>query len=509
MKVVNKIISNVGELESLIKDLKIQNKKTVLCQGHFNVIHTGHLRFLEFSRKQGNYLIVALQGNKMIGDNVRDKFFDEKDRAHGIASLQYVDKVFIFNDESMESLITLIKPAIYARGEEFSKKTDLIKNEMDLVEKYGGKVVFSSGDIQYSSLDFLEKDFSEIKSERMEKLRLALKKQRISTEKLISRCGNFEKQHLLVIGDTIVDQYVACDALGMSSEAPVLVVRELEHKEFVGGAAIVSRHVKALGAKCTFISLVGDDEPGNIVEKELDREKIEHKLIIDEGRPTTFKIRYMVATQKILRVSRLKDHHLNAKMEEKVISYLEKAAGDIDGIIVSDFGYGVITPKILENISRIAKKYKLKLFGDVQSSSQIGNVAKFKNYYMIKPTEKEARISLDDKYSGIELIGHNLLKKTGSQNMILSLSSEGFIAFKTTDNENFVKTQHFPALNPAPVDVVGAGDSLLTALAVSSCAGADIMEASAIGSLMASIAVSKIGNVPVTIDEIKKAIHLI
>ncbi len=509
MKITNKILSKLSELEIAVKELKAANKKIVLCHGHFNVIHTGHLRFLEFARKQGSCLIVALSGNSRISEEVRDKFFDEKDRAHGVAALQYVDKVFIFNENSLEEIISLVKPSAYVYGEEYSKKTELIIKEIEIVEKNGGKVVFSSGDIHYAPTDFLDKELSEIRSERLERFRAALKKQKISCDQLLSHCDNFKNKHLLVIGDTIVDQYVVCDALGMSSEAPVLVVRELEHKEFVGGAAIVSRHVRALGSKCTFISLIGSDEPGEIVKNELNKEDVEHRLIIDEDRPTTFKIRYMVSTQKILRVSRLKDHHLNAKMEERVLEHLNAEAGNIDGIIVSDFCYGVITPKILDHISKLSKKYKIKLFGDVQSSSQIGNAAKFKNYYLIKPTEKEARIALDDKYSGLELLGNNLLKATGSQNLILSLGPEGFIAFKTTDNKLFVKAQHFPALNPSPVDVVGAGDSLLTALSVASCAGADIMEASAIGSLVASIAVGKVGNIPVKIKEVKDALKSI
>ncbi len=509
MKINEKIITDINDLETVINNLKAAGKRIVLCQGHFNVIHTGHMRFLEFSRKQGDCLIIALMGNRLIKEELKDKFFDEIDRAYGVASIQYVDNVFIYSLYSIEKIISIIKPSVYVRGEEFSNKTDLIKTEIDCVEKYGGKIVFSSGDIHYAQTDFLEKNIGDIKTERFEKFISALKKQKISISRLLDYCENFKNKHLLVIGDTIVDQYVVCDALGMSSEAPVLVVREIEHKEFVGGAAIVSRHVRALGAKCSFISLIGDDEPARIVKKELDNEKINYHFIIDKGRPTTFKIRYMVATQKVLRVSRLKDHHLDTKDEEKIKTYIDKLISEIDGIIVSDFCYGVITPGLLDYISKKAEKYKIKLFGDVQSSSQIGNVAKFKNYYMIKPTEKEARIALDDKYSGIERIGNNLLKNTGAQNLILSLGPEGFIVFKSTDNKNFIKTQHFSALNPSPVDVVGAGDSLLTAISVASCAGADIMEASAIGAVMASIAVGKIGNVPVRIDEIKKAVSFL
>lgn len=506
MRINEKITSNLEQLKAFVKARRSQGHRIVLCQGHFNVIHPGHLRFLEFAARQGDCLIVALQGVKKIGKIVMDRFFAEMERAHGVASIEYVGFVFIFNDESFEDIIDIVKPAAYVRGEEFAHKAESFKSEIERVEKYGGKVIFSSGDRHYASTDFLEKDFGSLREERMALLAKAIKKQGITRKKLLAYCSKFEKCRLLVVGDTIVDQYVACDALGMSSEAPVLVVRELEHKEFVGGAAIVSRHVKALGAQCSFLSLIGPDEPGRLVTEELEKEGIDSVLMHDRERPTTFKIRYMVGTQKVLRVSRLNDAHLSPALETRALKHIRELAKNADGIIVSDFGYGVITPGVLDQISSISKDTGIKLFGDVQSSSQIGNAAKFKDYFLIKPTEKEARIALDDKYSGLELLGNNLLKRTNAKNLVMTLGGDGFISFKRTDNQYFIKTQHFPALNPSPVDVVGAGDSLLTALAVSICAGANLMEASVIGSLVASIAVGKVGNIPVDVGTIREAL---
>lgn len=502
MKISDKLTTDISQLKNYVKTQRKMTKKIVICQGHFNVIHPGHMRFLEFASKQGDVLIVAVQGNDRILNSVRDRFFDESERARGVASLEYVAKVVIFNDINFSDILKLVRPDVYVRGEEFSKQIDRIKDEVDIVEKFGGKVIFSSGDACNVPTEFLEKNFDEIRNERFIRIRTAIIKQKINVKKLIKICKSFNRVRMLVIGDTIVDQYAVCDALGMSSEAPVLVIRELEHKEFVGGAAIVSRHVRSLGAECTFISLVGHDQPGSLVSEELMREGIAAKLFEDSERPTTFKIRYMVGTQKILRVSRLKDTHIDRKTEDSFIELLSSMANNVDGIIVSDFCYGVITPRILEHISSLAGLYRIKLFGDVQSSSQIGNVAKFNNFYLIKPTEKEARIALDDKYSGLEIIGNKLLRETGSQNLVLTLGSEGFISYKRTDNELFVKTQYFPALNPNPVDVVGAGDSLLTALAVSSCAGAELMEASVIGAVIAAISVGKIGNIPIKCDEV-------
>jgi rfaE bifunctional protein kinase chain/domain len=506
MIIDNKIIKNINNLKEYVDEVKNQNKTIAICQGHFNVIHPGHLRFLEFVKKHADCVIVIIHGESKISPDVRDRFYKDKERAHGVASLGFIDRVFIVDELTIEYLLEIIKPTAYVLGEEFSKRINEIKNQIDIVEKNNGKIIFSSGDINYTSVELLDKNIIDLKRERLLHFREALKKQNISILRLIEYIKKFNKANILVIGDTIIDQYVACDALGMSSEAPVLVVKELENKEYIGGAAIVARHVKALGANCSFISLVGDDSPAKFVEKELVKEKINSKFIIDTERPTIYKIRYMVGTQKILRVSRLKDHHINQREEEEIISYINNIADKLDGIIISDFGYGLISPNIIRNLTGISKKNNIKLFGDSQSSSQIGNIEKFKDFYLLTPTEKEARIALNDKYNGLEYIGNNLLRLTNSKNIILKLNSKGFIAFESTENKYFVKTQFFPALNPCPVDVVGAGDSLLTGLAASICIGANLMEASAIGVVVASLAVSKMGNVAINNSEVLKCL---
>ncbi len=356
----------------------------------------------------------------------------------------------------------------------------------------------------YTSSELLDKDLYNIKEERKRLFKKALNRQNISIKKLLGYLDSLSDKHILIIGDTIVDQYIACDALGLSSEAPVPVLRELGSKEFIGGAAIVAKHINAFGMKSSFVSLLGDDETAAYVKREFIKDKIYTHFLIDNERPTIFKIRYMVGQQKILRVSRLIDQPLNQKMEKEVIKCLNKISNKLDGIVVSDFGYGMITHKVLQHILELSEKYNIKLFGDSQTSSQIGNISKFTNFFLIKSTEIEARIALDDKYNGLELLGNNLMKKIGVENIVLTLGPEGFISFNNTNNEYFVKKQHFPALNPQPLDIVGAGDSLLAGLAMCICAGAGLMEASAIGSIIASVAISKMGNIPVTVDEIKR-----
>ena len=172
---------------------------------------------------------------------------------------------------------------------------------------------------------------------------------------------------------------------------------------------------------CDLISVLGNDENAKSLINGLKIKNLSHHFIIDDSRSTTFKKRYMVENQKLFRVSKLNDEMLNKKIEAEIINKLERLAPNADGIIVSDFVYGVITPKLLKKLYELAKKYKLMLFGDLQCSSQVGSVTKFKEYDLICPNEKEARIALQDNGSGLEALTQNLFKETNSKRIIMKL----------------------------------------------------------------------------------------
>ena len=154
---------------------------------------------------------------------------------------------------------------------------------------------------------------------------------------------------MVVVGDTIIDQYSACEALGMSAEAPVVVVKELENKNFIGGAAIVASHIKELGAKCHFLSVVGSDATAQYAREQLTKRGINQNLFEDPTRPTTFKKRYLVDNQKLFRVSRLEDHQISEEIEKMIIDTLDQLAPKVNGIVVSDFSYGLLLQNYKKN----------------------------------------------------------------------------------------------------------------------------------------------------------------
>ena len=492
-----KILSNKNDVTTVIEG------SVALCYGHFNLIHPGHLRYLQHSKSLADVLVVAIKSDRELKEESFGKYFSEEERSESVSNLEIVDIVVVLNGLTLEELVNIIKPKVLVLGKEFEqRKTKQVNLAIDAVNRQG-ETVFHAGEIHYATTNLLHGNVLDIDSNSRSQLNKICKKYKITEKDLQNRLDNFSNVELVIIGDTIVDNYVACDAIGMSAEAPVLVVKELENKEFIGGAAIVASHVASLGAKCHYISVAGEDVQSDMVVESLTKQDVKTSLIIDKSRPTTYKTRYMVENQKLFRVSKIKDHKISKVVEQEIVAQLNKLAPNVDGILVSDFVYGVITQTILDEISKLAKKFNIKLFGDLQCSSQVGKVTKFNDFDLITPTEKESRIALDDNESGVEWISNTLLKKTNSKNMLLKLGSDGFIAYS---NGKSIQRQNFPALTVNPVDVTGAGDSLFAAMSVSLSSGSDLIEASTIGACVASIVVKEVGNMPIKKDKLDSCI---
>lgn len=472
-------------------------KGCVLTYGHFSTIHPGHIRYLKHAKGLGEKLVIAL-----IGD-IEEKFFPftQSERAEALEILGVADEVIALNGDNLCELINKINPSVIVLGNEHQNSQDL-KEAIDLQKSLGGLIQFHAGDIHYATADLLEGIQQDLVQKRKSQFLEACKRQKIDFNQLLKSIDEWKDNKLIVIGDTIVDQYAACEAIGMSAEAPVVVVRELEKRNFIGGAAVVASHIKALGANCDLISVVGEDQTAKLVKQELKKQNIGEELIVDSSRPTTFKKRYVVENQKLFRVTRMEDNNLSKDIEDEVISRLETLAPKANGIVVSDFVYGVVTQKILEKLDELKRKYNLMLFGDLQCSSQVGSVLRFKNFKLLCPNEREARVALQDKDSGLEQLSNKILNIANCENLVMKLGSEGFIAYEK-QTEGYLKSQSFPALSVIPLDVAGAGDSLLALMATAISSGQPLMSTAALGCCITSIAVETMGNSSINSERLK------
>ncbi len=499
-------MSKVFYLSDLAKtgDSK-QLAEATTCFGHFNTIHPGHVRHFRTARGHGRPLVVALEGDTQLPTPLRGNVFPEGERAQALAALNLVDYVVILDNGPLEDFVRQVDISALVLGREFEEnRAAEVAPAVAAARARGADVIYDAGETHYASAELLFDSLGDLERHRWQAFRQALKVQDISLPEVLSAMSQGRKPNIMVIGDSIVDRYVACDPVGMSNEAPVVVVKEMETCDYVGGAGIVAAHVAALGAKSTFLSVVGNDGWASFTEERLRELGVEPLLLRDDSRPTTFKIRYLVDNQKLFRVSRLKEHSLPRQIEDQVVARLNERAHALDGILVSDFVYGSITPRVVEALRTVSEKHSIPLFGDLQCSSQVGSILKFKDFSLICPTEREARIALANHSDGLERIANLLIEKTHSANTILKLGGDGFIAYRGQQEEDLLRRQHFPALTANPVDVAGAGDALLAAMATGLVRGLSLMQASALACCVSAIAVQTVGNRPISLSQVRR-----
>lgn len=465
-------------------------KESVLITGNFNILHSGHLRLFRYAKELAKKLYVGVNSedrstNKVVAQNIR---------IENLKSINLIDKVIVI-DKSIKKLIEDIKPDIVLKGKEHEKKNNI---EKSIIEKYGGKLIFGSGEIFIKTSD-LVKNKSNPKYNKFTTNISAdfLKRNKIKLDSdIIAIIKKFKNLKTLVIGDLIIDEYIESIPLGMSQEDPTIVVSPFSSNKFVGGAGIVAAHASNLGSKVDFISVCGDDELYEYAKIELKKNNVKTFLIKDFSRPTTLKKRYRAKNKTLLRVSHLNQSMIEKHIQAKILKIIKEKIDNYNLVVFSDFNYGCLPENLIKKITDLCISKNIYVVADCQSSSQIGDISKYKNTYLITPTEREARLAMKDNQSGLIVLCQNILKKTKSKNIFLKLGEEGVIIYSSDGSKS--KTDSVSALNPSAKDVAGAGDSMLISSGLSIAAGADIWTSSLIGSIAAAIQVSKTGNLPIT-----------
>ena len=189
----------------------------------------------------GEQLVVAL-----IGDGKTSYAFQQQERAEALSLLGIADALVLLEADEINTAIEALKPKVLVLGNEYKNNAE-IQTTLDQQRQQGGTVQFHAGDIHYATADLLSGSERDLRQQRRSLFQAACRRQGIQQAQLLDAINSWESTRLIVLGDTIVDQYAACEAIGMSAEAPVVVVRELEHKNFIGGAAVVAAHISALG----------------------------------------------------------------------------------------------------------------------------------------------------------------------------------------------------------------------------------------------------------------------
>jgi len=472
-----------------------RQKKIILCHGVFDVVHPGHIRHLAYAKTKADILVVSITADRHIKKGIYRPHIPEGLRALNLAAFEMVDYVIIDEEAKPLSNLASIQPDYFAKGFEYTS-SDLPKatqEEADIVEGYGGVMIFTPGDVVYSSTKILNLALPQL---QIEKLLLLMGNCDISFSSLRQDLDKFKNYHVHVVGDTIVDSYTRSSLIGGQTKTPTLSVLYQGKDDYIGAAGIVSQHLRATGAQVTFSTVLGDDPFKDFVIEGLKENGIELDVIIDPTRTTTNKNVIIAEGYRLLKIDTLDNRPISEAILEKLIQSIKNSSAD--GVAFCDFRHGIfsrmsvplLTEAIPPNIFSVA---------DSQVASRWGNITEFKGFDLITPNERESRFALADQDSTIGGLSGSLHEHAENKNLILKLGERGVfcsVKDKTVDNPYFSVSSFASTIK----DAVGSGDALLAYATLSMLTTGSLVKAAILGSMAAACECELDGNIPIQLE---------
>jgi D-beta-D-heptose 7-phosphate kinase/D-beta-D-heptose 1-phosphate adenosyltransferase len=301
---------------------------------------------------------------------------------------------------------------------------------------------------------------------------------------------------LIVIGDLMLDVFIYGSVDRISPEAPVPVVKVVKEQVMPGGAANVAANLASLGATPTLIGVASDDDSGRNLKKLLRSMNINTKYF-DDGRNTIVKTRIIAHSQQVVRFDKENKDKLSKNISSDIINYVTEIIDNYDGIILSDYGKGVITEYLIKNLTALCRgKNKI-----ITVDPKVENFKLYKNVTSITPNNKEASqamgIPINDEKSLLKC-GNKIIEILECDSVLLTSGPEGMSLFIKND-----ETKNIPAVAKEVFDVTGAGDTVISVFSAAISLGATLKQAAVLANTAAGIVVGKIGTATVSLEELE------
>jgi len=325
-----------------------------------------------------------------------------------------------------------------------------------------------------------------------------------------------------VLGDLMLDRYLWGTASRLSPEAAVPVVDFVEQNECLGGAGNVAANIAALGARVEIFGVLGSDEAGRAMGKCLEEAKIGRKGVLAEAkRVTTVKTRILARHQQVVRIDRERREPLRTETQEKLLRLVIGALKQLDALVLSDYDKGLITDDFANRVLSAAHRWKVPVFVGLKTR----RLYAYRGARAITCNAKEAALlvnqSLADEKS-LEEAGCALLATLGCRTVVITRGEKGMSIFE----ESSAGHVHIPATSfevtyarvgqpgiergatgRQVFDVTGAGDTVLSVLALAAAAGASLVEAAILANIAAGVVVGKLGTATVSPEELEHALN--
>lgn len=326
---------------------------------------------------------------------------------------------------------------------------------------------------------------------------------RAERPELLRTIARFTGRRVLVVGDLMLDQYIRGGVTRISPEAPVPVVRVTGETFIPGGAGNVVSNLAALGARVSVVGVVGEDEAGRrLLEQFRGKDVDVDGVCVDVDRLTTQKCRVVADRQQAVRYDRETTGPLSHATETRLLASLADELSRAEAVILSDYGKGVIVPKLLSRAIAGAKRRKIPITVDPKPE----HFRRYRGITCVTPNTAEAWACMHRAPKAgpeaLDELGRDILKTLNSRSVLITRGPDGMSLF-----EAHGKVTHIPTVAREVFDVSGAGDTVISTFTLALAAGAPLLRAAKLSNHAAGIVVAKLGTATTDQKELSGAVR--
>ncbi|MCP4701386.1 MAG: adenylyltransferase/cytidyltransferase family protein [Gammaproteobacteria bacterium] len=452
-------IHSLDALGVIAQQSAAQGKRIVLCHGCFDLLHIGHIRYLEKARERGDLLFVTVTADEYVNKGPGRPVFPAELRAEHLASLAMVDGVAVNHAITAINVIEKIKPRYYVKGGEYQDEKDdvtgNIARERQEAEKWGGELSYTD-EVTFSSSRLLNENFCMFSPETERYLQNF--RQKYNSRGIIKQLEKFSNLRVAVVGDAIIDEYQYTDPLGQTGKGNVLAVKYQSAEKFAGGAIAVANHAANFVGEVTLFTGLGSYNSDEEFIREKLAKNVTPKFVYFSDAPTILKRRYVDPdAAKLFEVYFYEEEACDAKLEREACAWINAELNKFDVVIVPDFGNGFISSEMVAALCKEAR------FLAVNTQINSGNrgyhvINQYPRADFISLNEPEMRLASHDRHSPLFDVAEAVGKNLGASYVAVTRGTNGAMMIAMQDKGYY----EVPALSTKVLDRIGAGDTFLS-----------------------------------------------
>ncbi|MFI4883229.1 MAG: adenylyltransferase/cytidyltransferase family protein, partial [Phycisphaerales bacterium JB064] len=409
------------------ESLRQRGKRLVQCHGCFDIVHPGHVRHLRWARAQGDVLLVTITADSGINKGPGRPLIPHDLRAENLASLDMVDAVHVVHEPTAEGILRAVQPDVYVKGREYESNNDpRFAAERSAVEGAGGRVVFSSGDIVFSSsalIAALESGRDTGVDAHSGALAQVLRTPGMGAADLAAVLSNAQGARVLVIGEAIEEVYRVCHAPSLGSREPVMTLRPAGERRFDAGAAGVAMHMAAMGLRPTLLTCPPAN--GEFAQR-MRAAGVELCPLPATPEPLLVE-HYMAGAQKLMTVDHARPIASDTTLRSAITDALNDLAPRVQAVCIADQGLGLLAGSTARIINDTLRERTNILTASAQARN--ANPLSIRHADLLCLSEPDLRRAVANPSGSLTAAAWSAMDAAQAAAAIIGLGPEGLLAY--------------------------------------------------------------------------------